>query len=145
MLFGQDRDQLRRFYCEAWQSHRQGRPLEPLQQQIVAVIAQHPEYQSLLDDPERALGREYLPESGETNPFLHMAMHLAIREQLGTDRPAGIRELYNRMLSTFGDAHQLDHRLMDCLAEMIWRAQRHGTTPDESAYLACIRSLAGDV
>lgn len=144
MLFGQDRDQMRRFYCAAWQSHRQGRPLEPLQQQIVAVIAQHPEYQSLLDDTERALGSEYLPETGETNPFLHMGMHLAIREQLGTDRPAGIRELYNRLLATCGDAHQLDHRIMDCLAEMIWRAQRNGTPPDESAYLACVRSLAAN-
>lgn len=144
MLFGQDRDQLRRFYCKAWQCHRQHRPLEPLQQQIVAVVAQHPEYQSLLDDPERALGIEYLPETGETNPFLHMGMHLAIREQLGTDRPAGIRELYNRLLASFGDAHRLDHRIMDCLAEMIWRAQRNGTPPDESAYLACVRSLSGD-
>ena len=143
MLFGQDRDQLRRFYCQTWQTHRQGKPLEPLQEQIVAVIAQHPEYQSLLDDPDRALGKEYLPELGETNPFLHMGMHLAIREQVSTDRPAGIRELYNSMLGTIGDAHQLDHHLMDCLGEMIWRAQKTGTAPDEAAYLGCIRSIAG--
>jgi hypothetical protein len=144
MLFGQDRDQLRRFYCQAWQTHRQGGPLEPLQEQIVRVIEQHPEYQPLIEDPESALGREYLPELGESNPFLHMGMHLAIREQVSTDRPAGIRALYNRMLATGGDAHQLDHRLMDCLAEMIWRAQKDGTAPDENAYLDCIRSIAAE-
>ena len=82
-------------YCEAWATSRQGMPLEPLQAQIVAVIEKHPEYHALLENPDQALGREYLPELGETNPFLHMGMHLAIREQVGTNRPAGIRELYH--------------------------------------------------
>ena len=104
MLFGQDRDQLRAFYCQTWENHRQGKPLEPLQLQIVAVIEQHPEYQPLLEHPERALGREYLPESGQTNPFLHMGMHLAIREQVSTDRPPGVRELYRQLLARYVDA-----------------------------------------
>jgi len=142
MLFGQDRDQLRRMYCEAWQGYRRGEPLEPLQAQIVAVVERHPEYQPLLEDPEHALGREYLPELGETNPFLHMGMHLAIQEQVDTDRPAGIRELYRRLAAETGDTHTLDHRLMECLAEMIWQAQRDGTLPDEQRYLRCIGSMA---
>jgi len=66
MLFGQDRDQLRTFYCKAWESQRQGKPLQPLQAQIVSVIEKHPEYQAMLEKPEQALGREYLPELGET-------------------------------------------------------------------------------
>ena len=98
MLFGQDRDQLRNFYCEAWEAQRQGKPLEPLQAQVVSVIEKHPEYHALLENPERALGREYLPELGETNPFLHLAMHLAIQEQVDTNRPTGIRDLYHRLL-----------------------------------------------
>ncbi len=144
MLFGQDRDQLRRFYCQAWEARREGRPLEPLQAQIVAAIEQHPEYQPLLEDTDQALGREYLPEAGETNPFLHLGMHLAIQEQVGTDRPTGIRELYSRLLRKTGDSHEVEHKLMDCLAEMIWRAQKDGQAPDEQQYLACIRSLAGE-
>jgi len=142
MLFGQDRDQLRSMYCQAWQQYRQGLALEPLQAQIVSVVERHPEYQPLLERPEQALGREYLPEVGETNPFLHMGMHLAIQEQIGTDRPTGIRNLYNRLASECMDTHELDHRLMECLAEMIWQAQRDGTAPDEQHYLACIRALA---
>jgi len=142
MLFGQDRDQLRRMYCQAWQQYREGQVLEPLQAQIVAVIEQHPEYQPLLENPERALGREYLPELGETNPFLHMGMHLAIQEQVDTDRPAGIRDLYRRLAAKTGDTHALDHGLMECLAEMIWQAQRDGSVPDEQRYLSCIRAMA---
>lgn len=141
MLFGQDRDKLRRFYCDTWMARREGRPLEPLQAQIAEVIEQHPEYQSLLENADQALGRDYLPELGETNPFLHMGMHLAIREQVSTDRPAGIREAFRTLLIEYGDSHQLEHRFMDCLAEMIWSAQKHGTEPDESAYLDCLAGL----
>jgi hypothetical protein len=142
MLFGQDRGQLRDIYCRAWQASRQGRPLEPLQAHIVAVIEQHPEYQRLLEDPDRALSRDYRPEDGETNPFLHMGMHLAIREQVATDRPPGMRELYYRLRARFGDTHRLEHRLMECLGEVLWQAQRDGGAPDEARYLACVRGLA---
>lgn len=144
MLFGQDRDQLRAFYCQAWQDHRGGKPLQPLQAQIVSVIERHPEYHALLEHPERALSRDYLPESGQTNPFLHMGMHLAIREQVSTDRPPGIRDLYRQLSLRCTDEHQLQHQLMECLAEMLWQAQRDDTVPDEARYLDCIRALAAD-
>lgn len=142
MLFGQDRNQLRRVYCDAWQRHRQSLPLEPLQAQIVAVVERHPEYQALLDNTELALAREYLPETGETNPFLHMGLHLAIQEQISTDRPAGIRDLYRRLSEVCDDNHSVDHHMMECLAEMIWQSQRDGTAPNEQGYLECIAKLS---
>ena len=142
MLFGQDRDQLRHMYCEAWNRRQQEQVLEPLQAEIVAVIEQHPEYQPLLENSDQALGKEYLPELGETNPFLHMGMHLAIREQVGTDRPAGIRGVYQQLVTGKQNPHDLEHQLMECLAEMIWQAQRDGTMPDEERYLNCVRTLA---
>ncbi|MEJ2645559.1 MAG: DUF1841 family protein [Gammaproteobacteria bacterium] len=141
MLFGQDRDQIRHFYFDVWSRHLAGAPLEPLEIMVRDVILDHPEYQQLLADPERALQRDYLPEGGETNPFLHMGLHIAIQEQVGTDRPAGIRDLYRRLLASTGDAHQVEHRIMDCLTEMIWRTQRDGSAPDEAGYLQCLRRL----
>jgi len=144
MLFGQDRDQLRAVYVQAWNFYRQGKPLEPLQAQIVTVIEQHPEYHSLLENADQAMSRDYLPELGETNPFLHMGMHLAIQDQVSTDRPAGIRKLYEQLLSRMSDSHELQHKLMECLAEMIWQAQRSGESPDEERYIACIKALAED-
>ncbi|MGA7800163.1 MAG: DUF1841 family protein [Gammaproteobacteria bacterium] len=142
MLFGQDRDQIRRFYHEVWRKQLAGDPLEPLEIMVRDVILDHPEYQGLLTDPDRALQREYLPENGETNPFLHMGLHIAIHEQIGTDRPAGIRDQYRKLLAATGDAHQVEHRIMDCLTEMIWRAQRDGIAPDEAGYLQCLQRLA---
>lgn len=144
MLFGQDRDRIRGFYCQTWADHRAGRPLEPLQRMVVAVIEQHPEYHGLLTDRERACHEEYRPEAGETNPFLHMGMHIAIHEQIGSDRPAGIAGLYERLLARFPNAHRLQHRMMECLSEMLWQAQRGDSAPDEQAYLACVRSIAED-
>ena len=140
-MFDQNRDQMRQFYCEVWHKKRQSLPLEPLELQISEVIAQHPEYHQMLQNPEQACTKEYLPESGDTNPFLHMGLHIAIQEQLATNRPAGIRALYQQLLPGYSDTHALEHSIMQCLTEMIWYSQRHKTTPDEQAYLKCIQAL----
>ena len=142
MLFNSDRDSLRRFYVDAWTKAQAGEPLTPMEAQVADVVAQHPEYQGVLEDPDRALGREYLPEQGETNPFLHMGLHLALREQVATDRPAGVAEVHQRLARRLGGAHEAEHAMMECLAEALWQAQRDGRPPDESAYLAALKRLA---
>jgi len=140
MLYGQ-RDDIRRVYCAAWDKQQRGLPLEPLERQLVEVIAVHPEYHPLLADADSALARDYLPEMGQTNPFLHMGMHLAIREQLATDRPPGIVAAYGALMVKIQDIHQAEHQMMECLGEALWRAQRDGQAPDEVAYLQCLRRL----
>ncbi len=142
MLYGQ-RDDIRRVYCAAWDKQQRGLPLAPLERQLVEVIAAHPEYHPLLADADSALARDYLPEMGQTNPFLHMGMHLAIREQLATDRPAGIVAAYGALMVKIQDIHQAEHQMMECLGEALWRAQRDGQAPDEVAYLQCLRRLTG--
>ena len=142
MLFGNDRSQLRGFYIEVWRKFNAGQALEPLEQMILKVIQQHPEYHSLLADPDIALERDYTPETGETNPFLHMGMHIAIDEQLTTQRPIGISEIYRQLCRRYGNAHDAEHRMMECLAETIWESQRNQTNPDESAYLQKLIRLA---
>ena len=37
-----------------------------------------------------------------------------------------------------GCAHDARHDVMDCLAEMIWQAQRNGAPFDNAAYLDCL-------
>lgn len=117
-----------------------GVALEPLETVVAEVIAAHPEYHGLLDDPERALAADFGPEQGEMNPFLHMGLHVALQEQLRSDRPRGIVELYRRMLqSPANDVHTVEHRFIDCLGQVLWEASRRGGMPDENAYLACVR------
>ncbi|MEO0997553.1 MAG: DUF1841 family protein [Pseudomonadota bacterium] len=140
-MFGSDRGELRAMYAEAWQRRRAGRPLTSLQTQIADVIAEHPEYHEALSPDESA--RDYAPDGGRTNPFLHMGLHLAVRDQVATDRPQGIRGVFERLAAAEGSAHAAEHRMIDCLAEALWQAQRDGTAPDEAGYLERLRSLPG--
>lgn len=141
MFYGDDRGALRRKYLEAWRKRREGLPMEPLEAQIADVVALHPEYHALLEDPERATDRDWTPEQGESNPFLHMGLHLAIREQVSLDRPAGIRAVHQSLTGRSGDPHAAEHRMIDCLATALWEAQRAGLPPDETLYLERLRAL----
>ena len=133
---------MRRTYVDAWSKSCAGQPLEPLERLLAEVVTEHPEYHALLESPD-VLAREFPPEAGRSNPFLHLGLHVAIREQLATDRPPGLRRLYAALLPRCADAHELEHALMECLAETLWDAQRAGTAPDEARYLARVRRLAG--
>jgi hypothetical protein len=138
MLFENNRDSLRQIYFECWRKKRENEPLDPLEAQIAAVIQEHPEYHSLLEQPETGIHKEFLPEMGESNPFLHMGMHLGLREQASTNRPRGITELLSQFALKFGE-HEAEHHVMECLAESIWLAQQNNTVPDEEAYLQSIK------
>ena len=137
-MFGNNRDQLRQMWADAWQKFMQQQPLQPLEQQLVEVIKLHPEYHALLTHTQA----DYLPELGQSNPFLHMGMHMALHEQISTNRPAGIRECYQKLKQQLGDEHEAAHSMMECLAEALWQSQRNLTAPDETAYLQCLKQRA---
>lgn len=139
MIFGQDRDELRRMYVDAWRKSLDGAVLSPLEIQIADVIREHPEYHDALD--ERRLDASFDGADGAPNPFLHMGLHLALREQFATDRPSGIRKLLIALAARTGGMHEAEHRAIECLAETLWEAQRDKRLPDEEAYLARLRQL----
>ncbi|MGH8715370.1 MAG: DUF1841 family protein [Burkholderiales bacterium] len=137
-MFNPSRDEARLFFFEAWKKYKEDRPLTDLQKLALEIIILHPEYHKILDEPEQFLERDYLPETGDVNPFLHMSMHLAIDEQLSIDQPYGIRTQFERILQKTTDRHETFHIVMECLGEMIWHAQRCHTAPDEKIYLECL-------
>jgi hypothetical protein len=141
-MFSPSREQARRFFFETWRKYRAQQPLEGLEKTVVETILLHPEYHTLLDDAGDHLDRDYAPESGELNPFLHLSLHLAVAEQLSIDQPRGIRSAHAQLLSRSEDGHGALHALLECLGETVWQAQRNGTAPDEAAYLECIRRRA---
>jgi hypothetical protein len=134
------REQLRKSYAEAWAKHLARIPLTPLEALITDVIGVHPEYQKLVADPDAVLGFEANSGGHTENPFLHMGLHLAVREQLAIDRPPGVRELLKDFRAPHGDAHAAEHALMEALGEALWKAQRSGQAPDEKEYLALARA-----
>ena len=141
MIFGQDRKELRKMYRDAWRKHCDKLPLSPLEAQIVAVVEWHPEYHA--DVASDDLDRDFMPDGGKTNPFLHMGLHLGIREQVATNRPQGIAAIHAAVLARHGDAHAAEHEMIEALAETLWEAQNNNAPPDEQKYLQRLQAIAG--
>lgn len=139
-MFNPTRDEARQFLFETWRKRVVGELLSPLEDLTAQLIEKHPEYHDILLDAERHLERDYTPESGATNPFLHLMMHLTIEEQISIDQPPGIRAHFVRLTHKFESEHDAQHQMMECLSEMIWQAQRNCTQPDAALYLGCLSS-----
>jgi Domain of unknown function (DUF1841) len=137
---GYTREQLRLSYAEAWTKRLAGVPLTALEAEIIDVISAHPEYQGVVSDVDTALSFEPGSSGVADNPFLHMGLHLAVREQLSIDRPPGVRDLHRQLQARYGDSHGAEHILMEALGETLWQAQRSGLPPDETQYLALARN-----
>ncbi len=139
LFHANSRETLRRSYAEAWAKRVSRAPLTPLEALIADVIEAHPEYQALIADAGKAAEFEAAADSPAENPFLHMGLHLAVREQVSIDRPPGVRELQRQLLASQTDPHQAEHALMEALGETLWQAQRAGRAPDETQYLNLAR------
>jgi hypothetical protein len=135
------RDQIRQVYLDVWHKLQTASLLDPMESLIAQVIELHPEYHALLQQGASAQQAEFTPESGQGNPFLHMGMHIALQEQVSTDRPRGIQSVHQKLSKKRG-RHEAEHAMMECLGEALWRAQRTGTAPDEQAYLECLKRLS---
>jgi hypothetical protein len=138
-MFSPSRDDVRQMFFGAWRKYRQAVPLVGIEAAALDVILQHPEYHGVLEEPQRYLERDYTDES---NPFLHMSLHLALEEQLSIDQPPGIRGRWEALLRRSAGRHEALHHAIECLAEMLWHAQRDGTPPDAAAYLSCLERRA---
>ncbi|MDH5479893.1 MAG: DUF1841 family protein [Nitrosomonas sp.] len=139
-MFQPSRDQARQLFFDTWSKYRQREILTAMENMALEVILLHPEYHAILEDAERYLDKDYLPEMGDTNPFLHMSMHIAIKEQLSINQPVGICERFERLKLMAEDEHEAAHQVMECLAEMIWQAQRNQSQPDAAIYFECLDS-----
>ncbi len=140
-MFNPSREQVRRFFCDAWKKHVERLPLVGAEVTAADIAARHPEYHALLIDAEQAVEQEWTPETGQMNPFLHLSLHLAIHEQVSIDQPPGIRMAFEQLRARMAP-HDAEHVLLECLGETIWRAQREGKPMDALAYVDTVRRKA---
>lgn len=139
-MFG-NKDELRQKYCDIYTRLKAEEEFpDRLDRMIANVIQMHPEYQPLLADINKSIESEFGPDKGQANPFLHMGMHLAIWEQIATNRPAGIRDEHLRLIKASNE-HQAEHQMMECLGIALWEAQRNEVPPDENKYLEAIKNI----
>jgi hypothetical protein len=142
MMFNPTREQVRDFFVGAWRKHRNQEVLSALETIAAGIVLEHPEYHDLLASVD-VLAREFPPENGQTNPFLHLSLHLAIEEQISIDQPHGIRAAFEVLCRQRGGHHFAMHELLDCLGETMFQALRDGTPPDRGAYIDSVRRRAG--
>jgi len=136
----QNRDEIRQVYLTVWKKLQDGQILEPMESVIADIIQLHPEYHSILQQGQSVQNTEFNPESGNSNPFLHMGMHIALREQTSIDRPAGIKRIHQKLSKKKGQ-HEAEHAMIECLGQALWLAQHNNTVPDEAAYLDCLKKI----
>lgn len=139
MFYGETIQDTRQFFVDSWVKYKQKATLQPMEKQLVDVILLHPEYHDFIDSTH--LEVSYFPELGQSNPFLHMGLHLTIREQVTTNRPNGISDIFKSLLKKYSDMHVVEHLIMEPLAECLWHAQRTHSMPNEEAYLNACREL----
>lgn len=140
-MFVQDRKEARDYFFQVWAKHKNRLPLEPIEAIISEVILEHPEYHHYLDDMKLSSNNNFEPEQNETNPFLHMGMHIALKEQVNSDRPAGVSQLFNQLMTKSISVHDTEHKMMECLGQSLWEAQRNNNLPDENNYLECLKRI----
>ena len=70
-----------------------------------------------------------------------MGMHISIQEQLGADHPPGTKLLYQQLLQKYGQAHEVEHQMIECLGYVLWQSQRTGKEPDLQEYQNCLKKL----
>ena len=130
------RREFRQAFFDAYAKHQKKEELTALETQLVTLMELHPEYLPMMQNPEKYLEQDYFPEMGETNPFLHLSLHLGLHEQVATNRPAGIQDLYQQYQAKYG-SHEAEHRMMSVMAELLYQAQ--GQAPDQVEYLRLLK------
>lgn len=139
-MFSSDRNEFRKVFFESWKKYCEQLPIEPLEQQVIQVILQHPEYHELLNQQNTYQEKEF----EEENPFLHLGLHIAVQEQINTNRPSGIQEIFHQLHQKLGNPHLAEHKIINCLAQLLWEAQQNNTAPDEKHYLTQLRLLISE-
>ena len=141
-IFNPTREEVRRFFCDTWKKKIENHILDPMETLASDWMVEHPEYHDLLKDPEGALAQDYTPERGETNPFLHLSMHLSISEQISINQPPGIKEIADKLSLRLGSMHEAQHIMMERLGQVMWEAQREGQPLNPEKYLEALKKLA---
>ena len=141
-MFSPSQADVRRFFCAVYAKAQTNQALEAIETIASLWINEHPEYHAALADEAAALASMAKPEDGNSNPFLHLSMHLSITEQCSIDQPRGIRQAVELLTHRRDSLHDAHHEVMECLGQMLWESQRAGRPPDGNAYIANVQQRA---
>lgn len=139
MFYGEERQDHRQVLFAVWKKQQDGFPLEPMEKKIWHVINNHPEYHKIFEDEEKFLDKDFQTTLGETNPFLHLSLHLVLLEQIQTNQPHGITKLFQQAVERYMDVHEAEHCIMNSIALALHEVFQEQKQFDEKAYLKRIK------
>jgi hypothetical protein len=140
-MFNPSKEQVREFFCQTWQKQQEHGILTPLESIAARWMVEHPEYHEILSRPKEAAQADYSVENGQTNPFLHLSMHMSLSEQVQINQPVGIREVGRELIMRLDSEHAAHHQMMECLGQVLWESSRTNTEPDLQKYLESLNQL----
>lgn len=82
------------------------------------MVAHSDEYFNQFEFADVLADREFDPE-GETNPFMHVALHALLEKQIKDHEPIEAFQFYNAMLRNKWTAHEVIHLLMAILVKFL--------------------------
>jgi hypothetical protein len=141
-MFNPSQSDVRRFFCAVYTKWLVKETMDGIETIAALWIAEHPEYHDDLSDAEAAVVRDYTVDSGRTNPFLHLSMHLSISEQCSINQPRGIQVAMETLTSKLDSLHDAHHVAMEALGSMMWESQRSNAPPDGETYIESIKKAA---
>ncbi len=141
-MFNPSQEDVRRFFCQVYAKQQSDQLSDALETLAGLWVDEHPEFHSDLADCDAALKRHYGGEAGQSNPFLHLSMHVSISEQCSIDQPRGIRQAVELLAAKRNSLHDAHHEVMECLGTMLWESQRSGQPPDGQAYIDAVQRQA---
>ncbi len=141
-MFNPSQSDVRRFFCAVYSKWLVKETMDGIETIAALWIAEHPEYHDDLSDPASAVARDYTVDSGRTNPFLHLSMHLSISEQCSIDQPRGIQAAVESLTSKLDSLHDAHHVAMEALGSMMWESQKSNTQPNGEVYIEAIKKAA---
>ena len=125
-------------FFDAWKKFHQHQPLTDLEKQLVQVILDHPEYHAIFHDPVHFLDKVYSSDQ-ESNPHMHLSIHLVLRDQISLDNPQGIRPIYQQLCEHYGNPLEAEHAMIECLIQELWPVMNGGQPFNNERYLQQLR------
>ena len=140
MLYGNDYLSFRKFFHQAWEKFTKKQPLDPMESIAATIISNHPEFHDFFSSMD-SLEAVITPESGNINPYLHVAHHLAIIEQINSNSPVGARTIYQQLIKREKDEHLVQHLMMSVLAEWLSDISNSRKEMNEHDYISALKKL----
>lgn len=132
---------LRKVYFDSWHKSLRREILSPMEDMIVDIIKRHPEYHPIFSNANNFEELQEEKFALDHNPFFHLALHVTVLEQVGANRPVGIRPLFRKLLRKIGDQTEVEHLIMECLARILVENFQQNDVENEKHYLEAIARL----